>query len=102
MTVFNTWAARERALTAAAHSLASAMDTLLTQLASQPSAAPDTSSGSGNAVTGALAAFDAAWAQYLALFAAWKGHDAAALEVRPQPLRVRQQGLACLQTCASV
>jgi hypothetical protein len=87
-TVFNTWAAREQGLSTAAHTLSSATAALLARLTAGPSAEVSDGGGirggggGGIAAAEALAAFDSAWAEYLALFAAWKRHDAAALEVR--------------------
>ena len=88
MTVFNTWAGREQDLRAAACALSSATTMLLARLTAGPATDVSCGAGAGGGGSGsksaaeALAAFDGAWADYLALFAAWKRHDAAALEVR--------------------
>lgn len=75
MALFNTWSNREQQLSAAARRLSAAADALLGRL----TAAPAGDIGGGVAE---LRAFDAAWSEYLGLFAAWKGRDVAALEVR--------------------
>lgn len=106
MAVFNTWGERERRLAASARRLSVATDALLAALlAPRPhggaAGCNDTGScafggteaaaggsggisGSGGGICSEeLAAFDGAWAEYVGLFAAWKGRDAAALEVEP-------------------
>jgi hypothetical protein len=93
--VFNSWAAREQGLRAAACALSWATTALLAQLTACPAAEVSSTGGgdSNTAAAEALAAFDAAWAEYLALFAAWKRHDAAALEVRSQMTALRVENV---------
>lgn len=88
MALFNTWGVREQRLSAAALRVSAATDALLGQLLAPLLASNSVGAAAGVSGCGGdlLRAFDAAWAEYLALFAAWKGHDAAALEVRHQTL----------------
>ena len=106
MTVFNTWAAREQGLSAAAHVLYSATAALLTRLMAGPAAEVSSGGGTGGSsaeggagIPETLAAFDGAWAEYLALFAAWKRHDAAALEVCPRMTTLRVYHLKRRRQC---
>ena len=92
--MFNTWGSKEQRLAAAARHMLAAFTALLVALTADglegaaataaTTAAMDVSEGSpivGGSKAALLRRFDAEWVAYLTSFAAWKGSDAAALEV---------------------